>query len=1156
MGKTSTRKNTRSRDPSPKQIQSLEQMVESQINSEASSSITFSTVVKDPNDNSAGTVGHEMDIDTPVSAPHGTIEDPRVDTPVSATHVVVERPNGTSTGSNALEVLINPSTSPPDAVSTRISTGTVDPEMEVYAPSRTSDVASEEVTDLQMADTKTPTSHPAIHTPTPSQEPATAESSVEASKFTTSSLNHPNVPFTLIHVWEDQYTRENTSNLTNTQPFGVPDNMITISTYLFQEFLSLLTPHFAPDVPDVLSTAVAEESSSIASNTPHKASRRFVPRMSPILEESPNVPSKSPALDRLIKEADARRNSMKDAPKNDAVDETETPGSRGTPSVVTDSMTAAASRGFLRERKSQRTALEIMQEVIAESPCKTRMDLKFKKLINEPTGKNIKHISAAPRREDETSGRLSQAVRSNESVFNTPFRDRLGRSAHAQRMQLRSEQTQTYDADGNLVLSGGRGSGLLAGLIDDEGSTDSDDEGILRVTRRNQRTRLARPRKKATESTEAPQSFADIATASKQAINHDLGNTAGETQVSQATPEIGNGHLIATTPALTTPSRRWIIGSLLNSARSVSKFIPGFGHSTPARPLATLPAIDSAANTHTPDSRRLALPAPENKTPPSASHPSRSTQTEPRQRASATASPAHGARTAIAPKTFRTKKDIEKQKPIILMRGARRQKQKEDAEREEELEKAKKDAEEMRKEEEKATVPGEKRKRPRAPSPDVIPNPPGGGYGMHPDYFWVTSSDEDAEDGDDVDISVQKGKQRASDSDEQPRSKRMRVTEDQDDPEPFSHEVIGDPHRARPYTGTVCPLPTSNGSLYHGGNIFEQADSTKKVARPSSPEFDQECPNGPTMTFTVPYSDSEDDGEDKGEDEMDELDSHDVLETPKVPKAVSNLNVDTPTPKSVTNVDADSTTGQRAEDPNAANVAYWAKLFGSPNGTTSGLEPAVTPSPQIPSRSSSSNGTLAPGNNAIDTEALARARSQALKYTPKQPSGLRAQSRLSTSTVASDVGEEVDEALGGPETPAASQNSTQADDGQQGDSNTIGPQDSAMVGIGKQRRPEGTAGMTVGEGQQQLSEGAMDGMDDEVRAAIEAIFENDLIQFNFPTMRSYAEQGIMDPEVEAYLNANWTEADTARAERSFELGLEIWKAEQQFIGNNSLLATP
>jgi hypothetical protein len=89
--------------------------------------------------------------------------------------------------------------------------------------------------------------------------------------------------------------------------------------------------------------------------------------------------------------------------------------------------------------------------------------------------------------------------------------------------------------------------------------------------------------------------------------------------------------------------------------------------------------------------------------------------------------------------------------------------------------------------------------------------------------------------------------------------------------------------------------------------------------------------------------------------------------------------------------------------------------FSVPDDDSSDEDEPVAPPPRpTPSHatlpSENLHHALASDNNA----ALERARSQALKYTPKHPSSLRTASRLSTSTLASDI---VDVS----ETPAASQ---------------------------------------------------------------------------------------------------------------------------------------
>ena len=1148
--------------------------MESQINSEASASTTTSAVVMEPNDNTTEAVGPEMGVDTPMCAPNVG-------------------------------------------------------------------------TDVEMGEAGAPSPRP----------------------------HYPNTPFTLLHVWEDHYTREGPSNWAELHPRGAPDNVVAIPSYLFQEFLSLLASHGpAPVAHSVAPTASAEGPSS---NTPDRASSRSAIRsavrsaprtiLSPILEESP------------------------------------TPSGRAL-STITDSMTAVASPAPLRERESEKTTVaspaplreqesekttvQIIADILAESPRAAEVDLQSNKLTNETAGNTIKHNSVASRGEGPTVGPLLQDISFEESSLNTPLRERLGRSARAQRTPLRSEQTQTYDATGNRVFSGGRRVGLLLNLVADNDKYDSDDEGMyLLAARRNMNTRATLRREQATESTEAQSSTSDAtvcepnmgaqsstsnaiasepstgtqsstgnATASEpstEAVNDDQGTAAGQAQTPQASFEIGDGQLIAATPAPTTPGRGWNFGSLLTSARSVSRFIPGFAP-TPTRPLAVQPVTDNAATTNTPDAGRLALQLPEDTNTPVSRHlalpvaettapttpnlttqMSRATQTERRRRASATAGPSHGAGTATAPRTFRTKKDVEAQKLGILMRGARRQKAKEDAERKEKLEKAKKAAEQMRKEEEKDTVPGGKRKRSRSSSTSSSIN-----TFRVPDCSTCSESEDDDED-ENVATPIQKGKERANNVHDRRRSKRARVTDEQEeneatiedtprgrtryrvDREPSSYEVVGDPHRARPYTGTVCPLPSSNGSLYHGGNVFEQADSAKEAARSRS--------RSPSInTFRVP--DCSTCSEDNDEDEDEEAGEDDTLTGSKTPKSVSKMDVDITTPKtvtklnvnldlvfgpprdattaarptisssaqitkSVTNTDVKTTTPQQEEPydaathfgtligaPNVVTTAakptmssspqitksvtntdvktttpqreepydaatYFGTHFGAPKDATTAAKPAITSSPQTLSRKSSFSDRLPTSNDAIDTEALARARSQANKYLPKQPSGLRAQSRLSTSTVASDVGEDADGVLGGPETPAAVQISSQAPaEHQQGDSAVVGSENEV-----EQQQPMDQQ-LDVDDEVEPIDQ-QLD-IDDEVRAYVEAIPEADLIQFEFPDTRSYAAQGLMDPVVEAYLEATWTEEDTARAERAFAAELENWKEDQQHAAHDRIPVTP
>ena len=1104
--------------------------MESKINCEASASFSVSPVVKDPNGTSTGTVHHEMDIDT--------------HTPTSASisvSPVVKDPSGTSTE-------------------------TVHHEMEVDTHTPTSASISVSPVDKDPNGTFTETVHHEMDVDT--HTPASAGVRSEVSVTQCPPMTRPNVPFSLIHIWEDHYTPNDTSNLTDPRPLETPDNVLAVPSFLLREFLSLLTERRVfRAVPEVSSTVTAEHRSSDASNTSTRpksgsATRsvlRFVPRtrLSPILEESPEAPSKSPVLDYLIKaRQDSISGSRTDTSEIEMVARAPSPGSGSAQRAIRDPMTAAATPAVLRESPS--STVQSLQNLAANTPCKTKVDLEFSRLMSESIDKENERKAAEPESDDEIPHRPSQRVRPNgPAIKKMALQSQVSRPAHELRMRLRSQETQNYDAEGNLVLSNPNAGRLLSNLIELKEPFDSDDEGLpmLPPPQRNRTPGQASPLQQPTGSTEASQAWTEDAAVSQpttELVNHDEQAAANETSSPQSSPEIGNSQLIVTSPSATPPAetlpaetprnRGWGLGSLFSSARSVSRFIPGFGHSTPAQFREALPVVDTSAITMISNSPQLALPAPENATTPFIPQVSRATndsQTEPRHNAPATAGPARGAQTAPR-KTFKPRREMKEQAAKAAMKSDMRTQADETAGREEMREKA-----------EKATKPGQKRKR--APSPDSIPNPPGCSYGMDLDYFlYSSSSDEEVEEN--VDTPIRKGKERMIDGVEQPRSKRVKVNEERNesvaatyleepnlslsaehsprgrtsyrfDP-PSSNEVIGDPHRARPYTGTMFALPSSKGPIYHGGNVFEQADSTKKAAEHASAYksgLDEYIPT-PSRTFTVPYgSDSEDDDDD--EEDQPELETS---------RSVANKEVGTTTPKRVGGLDEGS-------------IALLDKFFGAPKDATPAAKPAVSSSPQAPSRPSSSNGTLPASSSAADTEALARARSQALKYTPKQPSGLRAQSRLSNSIVGSDVGDKAHEVIGGLETSAADRNSIYADEGQQGDSRHVGLQDNAIVWNGNQKEQQGRAGMTVREAGQQPSGGAMNGMDGEVRAALDAIPESDLMHFNFPRMRTYAEQGILEPEVEASMDVNWTEQDTARAEQAFPIMFNAWKAEQQFM---------
>ena len=147
-------------------------------------------------------------------------------------------------------------------------------------------------------------------------------------------------------------------------------------------------------------------------------------------------------------------------------------------------------------------------------------------------------------------------------------------------------------------------------------------------------------------------------------------------------------------------------------------------------------------------------------------------------------------------------------------------------------------------------IPGRKRKR--MPSPEVIPNPVGGGFGMDLDYFYISDEDSDEEHITPV---------------RRPPPKKVRTSS-------HGRELIGSPsgnvgeasstsqngsqhspsNQVTPTQGAQTGRASSVGTNLNGSldrNVFEESQSAE-----NDPDY---APNGPTMTFRVPSPTSSDD---------------------------------------------------------------------------------------------------------------------------------------------------------------------------------------------------------------------------------------------------------------------------------------------------------
>ena len=265
----------------------------------------------------------------------------------------------------------------------------------------------------------------------------------------------------------------------------------------------------------------------------------------------------------------------------------------------------------------------------------------------------------------------------------------------------------------------------------------------------------------------------------------------------------------------------------------------------------------------------------------------------------------------------------------------------------EDLETAKKDLAEQQKLKDVASTPGEKRKR--MPSPDVIPLPASGGFGMVDEYFVVDSSSDEG------DATTQE-----TPTKERPLKKARTSAP--------NNALFGNPFRARPYTGTLFAHPDASRSPQVDKSFTESDKADVHPAPDTTP------PAGPTLTFKVPSPGSSDsDGDEEEDDEQ-------GLTNKSMPTTIR----DAPAPKSILR---NSKSNQSQSHP-----------ITNPPLLSKPLAPPPRPNP--------SHATLPTAAAMTPSDALEKAREKALKHQPKQPSTLRESSRLSSSTMNSDPGDQ------------------------------------------------------------------------------------------------------------------------------------------------------
>lgn len=596
-------------------------------------------------------------------------------------------------------------------------------------------------------------------------------------------------------------------------------------------------------------------------------------------------------------------------------------------------------------------------------------------------------------------------------------------------------------------------------------------------------------------------------------------------------------------PATPRP-RKWGLGSILDSARSVSKYIPLLN----TRPTAAAPQIAEAPNLVP---HRMATPpqplpqAPPQTEPRPSTHSIESVNLPATERARPSQRPPSQKPSAKGP--LKTKQQVADERK----RRAERDFMREQAEfvRQDDARKAREAQlrEDAIRQAEKVSTPGGKRKR--LPSPDTIPNPPGVSYGMDLDYFCFSSSEEEEE---------------QTTPTKQPPNKKSRISLPDFTPGP----IIGDPHRARPYTGVYFADPTEK---YHGGNIFGEAASSANAASRAAelePAVMGLTPNEIAKAAAARAAAIGPVKEGAQVTEAELMARGYLGNTPKVhiPGPTPSQNTPSITFKVPEPSDSDSDSDPEVTESNVATPTVsdapettvpMGVIQASPYGhagATSSAAPTSTaasgtwtqPPPPPPNPS---HAALPAGGMDEDqlTGAIAKARANAMKHAPTKSSSLRQSSRLSSPKVVINNGDKDSvkvKGLASQELGKAQEQPVAANQRGLSPKETI--EVSAAGTADTTEHTSLTADSDGGAGSGEINEEAH-------TTALTKVSHPDETQISAhqhtdsdngtPALTAYAEwRKIADPVVSGLVESTWTEQDTEEAEDDLDAALEEYFA--------------
>ncbi|KAL8956873.1 MAG: hypothetical protein Q9193_005715, partial [Seirophora villosa] len=307
-------------------------------------------------------------------------------------------------------------------------------------------------------------------------------------------------------------------------------------------------------------------------------------------------------------------------------------------------------------------------------------------------------------------------------------------------------------------------------------------------------------------------------------------------------------------PAIETPQpSRWRLGNILNTAR---RLIPGIGQrqAPPAAPLTVRPTVRTQ---NTVDSHGGVSPHRGAQTEPRR-HDQRP-DPEPKESTSNFAQRLRNSQTTTQ-KAFRSKENIEELKK---MKAEKEKLAAEWAQLEEErkiTELVRKDVEDAHRIAYARQQPGSK--RPRRPSPRVIPNPKGVSYGLDPAYFYASSSDEDEDEPEPSPFLRRARKARRIAGPESSRPGTQRGVSDEDNL--FSKSVqTSAPGQALQYHGSrFSDSPPNTFQVYAA-----QSKAKERARKSAISAMSQDAASSFNWSghFEVPYSSSSSE-EDEGEE--------------------------------------------------------------------------------------------------------------------------------------------------------------------------------------------------------------------------------------------------------------------------------------------------